>query len=104
MACRGPRRRSSSFAPAGACDRRPPTAERLPVFDRYARDVYVDYAGSPADRVAVIGSVRLDRLLGQARRLDRDEVRAALGLAPGERLVVLASQPFALEQCLDLLR
>lgn len=70
---------------------RPPSL-RLPdrtyVFGRWERDVLVEHSVFRPDEVVVGGSPRLD--LVRPGAVDRDAVRTALGVAPGERLVVVS--------------
>ena len=70
---------------------RPPTL-RLPdrtyVFGRWERDVLLRDSVFRPDEVVVGGSPRLD--LVRPGAVDRDAVRAALGIAPGDRMVVVS--------------
>jgi hypothetical protein len=69
-----------------------PPALRLPdrtyVFGRWERDVLLRDSVFRPDEVVVGGSPRLD--LVRPGAVDRDAVRAALGIAPGDRMVVVS--------------
>jgi hypothetical protein len=70
---------------------RPPTL-RLPdrtyVFGRWEREVLLNDSVFRPEEVVVGGSPRLDMVRPGA--VDRDAVRAAVGVAPGDRMVVLS--------------
>ena len=70
---------------------RPPTL-RLPdrtyVFGRWERDVLLEHSVFRPDEVVVGGSPRLDFVRPGA--VDREGVRAELGIAPGDRMMVLS--------------
>jgi hypothetical protein len=76
-------------------DRGAPIPDRTLVFDRYAAR-HLETAGRyPADAIAVTGSARLDELaarVGAWTGEARLEARHDLGVADGERLVVLAAK------------
>ncbi len=78
---------------------RPPTL-RLPdrtyVFGRWERDVLVEDSVYLADEVVVGGSPRLD--LVQPGAADRETVRAALGIAAGDRMVVVSGTHGAMQR------
>jgi len=48
--------------------------------------------GYPKGRVVATGSPRYDALRAEIERVDREERRSALGVGPGDRLIVLASR------------
>jgi hypothetical protein len=71
---------------------RPPQlhlVDRTYVFGRWERDLLVEDSVYRADEVRVGGSPRLD-LRRPPNAVDREAVRAELGVAPGDRLVVLS--------------
>ena len=78
---------------------RPPTL-RLPdrtyVFGRWERDVLVGHSVYRSDEVVVGGSPRLD--LVQPGAADREAVRAELGIATGERMVVVSGTHGAMQR------
>jgi tetratricopeptide (TPR) repeat protein len=76
----------------------PPAVDRFLCFDTFARDVLAEMSGFPRERITVIGSVRMDAALRQARSYDRAGERAALGVAPDEQLVIVVTQPIAIEE------
>ncbi len=69
-----------------------PASLRLPsrtyVFGRWERDLLIEHSVFRPDEVVVGGSPRLD--LVRPGPSDRAAIRAALGIAPGERLVVVS--------------
>jgi hypothetical protein len=69
-----------------------PASLRLPdrtyVFGRWERDVLIKHSVFQPEEVVVGGSPRLD--LVRPGAVDRDGVRAELGIAPGDRMVVLS--------------
>jgi hypothetical protein len=74
-----------------------PVADRFLCFDRFARDVLHEMTGYPLERLSVIGSVRYDASLRDARSRDRAEERRAVEIAENQQLVVAATQPLSLE-------
>jgi hypothetical protein len=77
-----------------------PSTLRLPdrtyVFGRWERDVLVERSVFRPDEVVVGGSPRLDLVRPDA--VDREAVRAELGIAPGDRMVVVSGTHGAMQR------
>jgi RimJ/RimL family protein N-acetyltransferase len=77
-----------------------PSTLRLPdrtyVFGRWERDVLVDASVYWPDEVVVGGSPRLD--LVRPGAVDREAIRAELGVAPGDRMVVVSGTHGAMQR------
>jgi hypothetical protein len=69
-----------------------PRPDRTAVFGEAARRLLATLGGYPPDRLVTTGSPRFDDLLRAANEWDRGAVRRGLGVADGERLVVIASR------------
>ena len=71
-----------------------PYPTRTLVFDRYAAATLEQGGGFPAEAIRVTGSPRLDELVARLRASlrDRASIRAELGIADEERLLVLAAK------------
>lgn len=69
-----------------------PRPDRTAVFGEAARRFLVERGGYAPDALSLTGSPKFDELLATAARVDRDALRARLGVADDERLVVLASR------------
>ena len=72
---------------------RPPEltlVDRTYVFGEWERRLLIDHSVYRPEEVVVGGSPRLDLADPRASATDRDAVRAELGIAPGDRLVVLS--------------
>lgn len=69
-----------------------PRPDRTAVFGAAARRLLTTLGGYAPESLVLTGSPRFDDLLGAARAWDRDETRRRLGVAPHERLVVVASR------------
>lgn len=69
-----------------------PRPTRTAVFGTAARDFLVARGGYSPDALVLTGSPKFDALLAAAARWDRAHLRARLGLAPDQRLVLLASR------------
>jgi hypothetical protein len=69
-----------------------PRPDRTAVFGEEARRLLVALGGYGEDSLVVTGSPKFDALLAAASEPDRDRVRARLGIAAGETLVVVASR------------
>ena len=66
--------------------------DRTCVFGPYERDLLVGTAGYDPDEVAVVGSPRVADLTAPPRpRPDQDPVRRELGVADGDRVVVISA-------------
>ena len=71
--------------------------DRIAVMDERARDEMLG-EGFPASRLAITGQPAFDDLAPARSRFTparRQEIREALGVGPGEQLVLFASQPFS---------
>ncbi len=82
-------------SPFNAADRGFPRPDVTLVYDRFAADHLVSAGHFPPESVRVTGSPRLDAFVETARGLtaeDRGRVRAAVGAAPGQHVVVVASK------------
>jgi len=69
-----------------------PRPDRTAVFGEAARRYLIEEGSYAADSLVVTGSPKFDELLEAARRWDRDGLRETLGVAPDERLLVVASR------------
>ncbi len=71
-----------------------PLPTRTLLFDRYAQATLETMGHVPPDALAVTGSPRLDEFAARidAIRAGRAAVRTSLGVAPGDRLLVLAAK------------
>jgi hypothetical protein len=69
-----------------------PIPERTAVFGEEARRWLVEMGGYAPESLVVTGSPKFDLLLETARTLDRAAARARLGVAEGERLLLVASR------------
>lgn len=69
-----------------------PRPDRTAVFGDAARRLLTTRGGYAPDSLVTTGSPRFDDLLRAARTWDRSDVRRGLGVADGERLVVIASR------------
>jgi len=69
-----------------------PRPDRTAVFGAAARRLLTTLGGYAPESLVLTGSPRCDDLLTAARSWDRDETRRRLGVAPQERLVVVASR------------
>jgi hypothetical protein len=69
-----------------------PRPDRTAVFGEAARRYLIEEGRYAADSLVVTGSPRFDELLEAAGRWDRAGLRAAHGVAPDERLLVVASR------------
>jgi hypothetical protein len=76
----------------------PPGVDHFLCFDRFARETLTEMTGFPPDRISVIGSVRYDAALRQARSYDPHKERQALGVEAAEKVVVVATQPLSVEE------
>jgi hypothetical protein len=75
-----------------------PAVDHFLCFDQFARETLTSYTDFPAERTTVIGSVRYDSVLNKARAYDRSAERRAVDIAPGDFLVVAATQPISVEK------
>jgi len=69
-----------------------PRPDRTAVFGEAARRLLVEMGGYEPQGLVVTGSPKFDDLLASARGRDRGRVRARLGAAEGDRLVLVASR------------
>jgi hypothetical protein len=69
-----------------------PRPDRTAVFGEAARRLLVTLGGYAPESLVTTGSPRFDDLLRAAREWDRGTARRDLGVADGERLVVIASR------------
>jgi UDP-N-acetylglucosamine 2-epimerase len=69
-----------------------PRPDRTAVFGEAARRLLSRMGHYPPEALVVTGSPKFDELLGAARGRDRAALRARLGLADGEALLVVASR------------
>jgi hypothetical protein len=69
-----------------------PIPDRTAVFGEEAQRTLVEMGGYAPESLVVTGSPKFDALLETARRLDRATVRARLGVAEGEPLLLVASR------------
>jgi UDP-N-acetylglucosamine 2-epimerase len=67
-------------------------ADRLAASSEWVPEVLARYGIAP-DRYQVTGQPRYDKLVAMARTVDRDASRQKLGLVPGRRYALLATQP-----------
>lgn len=72
----------------GAC----PRPDRTAVFGAAAKRFLIARGGYAPESLEITGSPKFDELLATAAAVERDALRARLGVAEGERLVVLASR------------
>lgn len=75
-----------------------PRPDRTAVFGEEARRLLVTLGGYREDEIVITGSPKFDALLSAARLEDRETARARLGVAPGEKLVVVASRYRAIRE------
>jgi glycosyltransferase involved in cell wall biosynthesis len=69
-----------------------PRPDRTAVFGEAARRFLVEKGGYPPASLAVTGSPKFDELMSAAAGWDRDALRRELGVASGERLILVASR------------
>ncbi len=69
-----------------------PRPDRTAVFGQAARRLLATMGAYPPQSLVTTGSPRFDDLLNAARTWDRDAARRRLGVADGQRLVVIASR------------
>jgi hypothetical protein len=69
-----------------------PRPDRTAVFGEEARRLLLEMGHYPAHELVMTGSPKLDQLQESARTWDAAATRAELGVAAGERLVVVASR------------
>jgi hypothetical protein len=69
-----------------------PRPDRTAVFGEEARALLTEMGHYPPHELVITGSPRLDQLQEAARGWDAGALRASLGVADGERLVVVASR------------
>jgi hypothetical protein len=69
-----------------------PRPDRTAVFGAAARRLLTTLGGYAPESLVLTGSPRFDDLLTAARTWDREETRRRLGVAPEERLLVIASR------------
>jgi CDP-glycerol glycerophosphotransferase (TagB/SpsB family) len=69
-----------------------PRPDRTAVFGEAARRLLVEIGRYPAESLVPTGSPKFDELLEGARGRDRAALRAGLGVAASERLLVVASR------------
>lgn len=69
-----------------------PRPDQTAVFGEAARRFLVEQGGYAPESLIVTGSPKFDALLALARGLDRDALRRGLGVAPGEKLLLVASR------------
>jgi hypothetical protein len=69
-----------------------PVPDRTAVFGDAARRFLVEQGGYAPAALVTTGSPRFDQLLAEAQRLDREALRASLGVAANEPLFVVASR------------
>lgn len=69
-----------------------PRPDRTAIFGASARRFLVEAGGYPPASLVITGSPRFDALVAQARERDRDALRARLGVAAEEKLVLVASR------------
>jgi hypothetical protein len=69
-----------------------PRPDRTAVFGEEARGLLLEMGHYPAHEVVLTGSPKLDELQESARTWDAAATRAELGVAAGEKLVVVASR------------
>jgi len=75
-----------------------PRPDRTAVFGEEARRLLVEMGRYADDGLVVTGSPKFDELLEAARAADRAAARARLGVAPGEKLLVVASRHRAIRE------
>jgi CDP-glycerol glycerophosphotransferase (TagB/SpsB family) len=73
-----------------------PLPERTLVFGLLARQLFLERGSYRDDQIVVTGSPKFDALLEAERSLSAEELRRKLRLAPGERLLVVASRFYAI--------
>ncbi|HYE42391.1 MAG TPA: hypothetical protein VEA15_03270 [Caulobacteraceae bacterium] len=88
--------------PRNATFSRPP-ADRHLVIDRYSADLWHEHVDVAREDIEVVGSLRLDSVVRKVVGLSREAVIGELGLARGTRIVMVATQPVALEENTRLL-
>jgi UDP-N-acetylglucosamine 2-epimerase len=69
-----------------------PIPDRTAVFGDAARRFLIEEGRYPETSLEVTGSPKFDALIAAARRWDRDSLRRELGIAPDEKLLVVASR------------
>ncbi len=69
-----------------------PRPDRTAVFGEAAKRFLVEQGGYAPETLIVTGSPKFDALLALARGLDREALRQRLGVAPGEKLLLVASR------------
>jgi hypothetical protein len=69
-----------------------PRPDRTAVFGEEARRLLIEMGRYGDDDLVVTGSPKLDQLQESARGWDAGALRASLGVAPGDRMVVVASR------------
>lgn len=69
-----------------------PRPDRTAVFGEAAKRFLVEQGGYAPESLVVTGSPKFDALLSLARGLERAAVRERLGVAPGEKLLLVASR------------
>ena len=75
-----------------------PLPDRTAVFGEAARRLLMAMGRYPGERLVVTGSPKFDELLLSARGRDRAALRARLGVAEGESLLVVASRHRAIRE------
>jgi CDP-glycerol glycerophosphotransferase (TagB/SpsB family) len=69
-----------------------PRPDRTAVFGEAARRFLIEHGGYDVGSLVVTGSPKFDELLRAADGFDRDALRARLGVAPQEKLLLVASR------------
>ncbi|HET7292533.1 MAG TPA: CDP-glycerol glycerophosphotransferase family protein [Vicinamibacteria bacterium] len=69
-----------------------PRPDRTAVFGEAAKRFLVEQGGYAPESLIVTGSPKFDALLALARGFDREALRRGLGVAPGEKLLLVASR------------
>jgi hypothetical protein len=75
-----------------------PLPDRTAVFGEAARRLLLALGRYPAEALVVTGSPKFDELLLSGRGRDRAALRAGWGVAPGEKLLVVASRHRAIRE------
>lgn len=80
-----------------------PLADHHLLLDRYSAELWHDFLGVPERQCTVVGSLRISAVLNRVRGISRAEAREELGVAAGEQLVLIATQPVAAQENLALI-